>query len=120
MKLLGLFALLILLSLPLQAAKDCYRHRVRGKITITENGASILVNAGTKSERTFRFTEPQLARVAGHTHLNVVTDLILPSLHPVSGSEVLAIESIRDTVPHPLRGSGPEGIRKVSCPQMKK
>jgi hypothetical protein len=114
-----IFFLLVFCSGALGAATapSCHLIHLQGPINFEKDAYQIKVNPGSQSEKTFRFKDSHLTRIAPFVKLEAAGDFIFATRDPQTRSQILEIKSIDYGVPDPLNGRGLKYLQKTDCPK---
>lgn len=101
-------------------AADCYLFQLKGMVEDI-NGFRMKIHAGTNSERYFVFPHEFDLKMAGYTKKFIQGKFILNTKEPVSGTEIIGIESTDLAVPDPLyHHQEILFLKNFPCPKAKK
>lgn len=101
-------------------AAGCYLFQLKGLVE-NKDSFRIRIHSGTNSESFFVFPERLDLRLAIYQDKTIQGKFILKTREPVSGSEIVGVESTELAVPDPLHHHQEiRFLKNVKCPPEKK
>ena len=110
--------LILLFFVSLNAfAADCYLFQIKGTVEDKE-GFRIMIHEGSNSEKYFVFPHEFDLKMAPYQKRFIQGTFIVKKVEPVSGSEIVGVESTELAVPDPLfHHKEIILLKNVTCPK---